>query len=256
MGYTAVIEDAVQIRTIDGDTFYPRADVLVRDTQAVPRPTGAGTAAPAAVTVAEMLPETLTEEKPYRAIAIQRQGRGEPVAWLELLSPSNKGTGHAAVAYRVKREMLIKSGLVFIELDYLHETPPTFDRLLDYTDPETHEQGAMPYRIVILDPRPDVKTGPAVVHEFAVDDPLPVLDIPLLDDDDKTFTEMGYGLERVDYAELPAHFDRYSPRDRARIYNRLVAVLEVDVNVREHDAPLPVEKHPLDEARARYESLC
>jgi hypothetical protein len=39
----------------------------------------------------------------------------------------------------------------------------------------------------------------------------------------KTFEETLYGLERVDYAQLPLNLDRYLPDDQARIARRMLA---------------------------------
>ena len=65
--------------------------------------------------------------------------------------------------YFTKRQKLLESGLVFIELDYLHETSPTFWRLSDYGADEVN---AHPYRIVLIDPYPDMKQGWGAPYEF------------------------------------------------------------------------------------------
>jgi hypothetical protein len=95
---------------------------------------------------------------------------------------------------------------------------------------------AHPYRIAVIDPRPNFDEGKAYIAEFDVDQPIPTVTIPLNGDDlvafpfdqpyQKTYTETLYGLELVDYSQLPQHFDRYSPADQARIANRMVAVLQ------------------------------
>jgi hypothetical protein len=77
------------------------------------------------------------ELSPYRAVAIYEYIvgdplRGEPVAWIELLSPSNKPGGQDASYYRDKRLKLLQSGVVFVELDYLHESSPTFEGFPSY----------------------------------------------------------------------------------------------------------------------------
>jgi hypothetical protein len=232
MGYTATIEESLQIRRVGDPSAYPRADILIQDSQRyalAPQTSIAPT-----LTVAEML-EDIEEEKPFRAIAIYTGDDTQtPVTWLELLSPTNKGSGWDAQAYAAKRHTLLESGLVFIEVDYLHETPPTFSRLLSYADPVERENGAHAYRIVVLDPRPDMRHGPAQTYEFAVDDQIPIVDIPLNAEDRlmfdfgaayrKTYEEMGYGLELVDYAEYPARFDSYSRADQERIKGVMAGV--------------------------------
>lgn len=72
----------------------------------------------------------------------------------------------------------------------------------------------------------------------------------------ETFEEMGYGLEFVDYSELPVNFDRYSEEDQARIVSRMVVVLEavskgIDLNA---TAPLPVEQLALEAGLKRLDA--
>jgi hypothetical protein len=107
--------------------------------------------------------------------------------------------------------------------------------------------------------------GPAAPLEFDVDEPIPAMSLPLRGSDRvqvelgtayrKTFTEMAYGLEWVDYRALPPAFDPYSPADQARIACRMLAVLggaDAGVDL-EAAAPLPVERLPLADALARLE---
>lgn len=68
----------------------------------------------------------------------------------------------------------------------------------------------------------------------------------------KTYTETLYGLELVDYHQLPHHFDCYSPTDQARIANRMVAVLQAardGVNL--ESGPFAADTLPLTEALAK-----
>jgi hypothetical protein len=195
---------------------------------------------------------------------------GEPIVWIELLSPSNKPGGQDALVYRRKRLNLLRSQIVFVEIDYLHETPPTFDHLPRYSISRRNpmpEAGSHPYHIVVLDPHPVVDDGVAYPYSFDVDSSLPVVDIPLSGEDvlrfdfgepyEKTLTETGYAKRSVDYTQLPLNFERYSPDDQARILCRMIAVIQaaqsgVDL---EANPPLPVETLSLDEAKGRYESL-
>ncbi|MCB0062131.1 MAG: DUF4058 family protein [Caldilineaceae bacterium] len=211
MGYTADLANSLQIRRLD---------------DAVP----------------ETLQEPPLSEREFTAIAVYQvahRGRdqGTPVAWIELLSPSNKGGSQDAAIYREKRSQLIHSGLVFVELDYLHESGSTLGCLGSYRirQRQAADANAHPYRIAVIDPRPTFDEGKAYIAEFDVDEPIPTLTIPLNGEDrllfdfdapyQKSYTETLYGLELVDYRQLPLHFDRYSPADQARIANRMVAVL-------------------------------
>jgi hypothetical protein len=151
---------------------------------------------------------------------------------------------------------------VFIEIDYLHETPPTFWRLADYA---ADEPNAHPYRIVVLDPRPDFEAGPASVNEFDVDERIPVIEIPLNGGDKLTFDfgapyqktfEEGFFGDEVDYSQLPLNFERYSTADQRRITARMLAVLEAErAGVDLESGLLPVKNVPLDEALKQIDSL-
>lgn len=88
--------------------------------------------------------------------------------------------------------------------------------------------------ITISNPHPSLYEGLATTHAFSVDTPLPTLDIPLAHGDtfaldfDNVYrttyeTLSAYSL-RADYAQLPAHFETYSPDDQARIRVRMAAV--------------------------------
>ncbi len=239
MGYTTDIEPSVQIRRLEEALGTPESDVAIYDLdphRPMQKFTSPGGTGALVLPVAELIAESPLSEKPYGSIGIyelipEKHQAGALVAWLELLSPSNKGNREDARIYREKRLNLLRGGVVFIELDYLHETPPTFARLANY---RTHEKDSHPYRIAVIDPRPDFETGQAVISEFDVDSPIPTVTIPLNAGDvlhfdfgipyQKTFEEMLYGLELVDYTQLPVHFNRYTPADQLRIVNRMLIV--------------------------------
>jgi len=269
LGYIATIEDSLQIRRLGEAIRQPKSDLLIRDLafrQTGRFPRRLDSSAPV-VTIEALLGDE-DREHPYSAIAIyvQEEGatEGEPVAWIELLSPANKRGGPDTGRYVEKRDTLLQAGLVFIELDYLHETPPTFWGLADYSHDEA---GASAYRIVVADPLPDEKTGLAYPYEFGVAEPIPTVKIPLRGDDvidfdfnaayQKTFVEAYYGDDEVNYAQLPMNFDRYSVVDRAHVVARMLAVLKaareaVDL---EANAPLPVESISLEDGLQQLATL-
>ncbi len=270
MGYTTDIEPSLQIRRLGEPPAMPRSDVSIfdRDLRRASQPPVPLQAQAPVLTlpIPTLLQEYPLSEKPFRAIAVYEINQHDkPVAWLELLSPSNKGDSRDAELYRKKRLKIIGNGIVLIELDYLHETPPTFEGLPDYDvrqgandTPDSH-----PYRIVIIDPRPDVETGQAFLAAFDIDQPIPPMTIPLNAGDvfpfdfgvpyTKTYEEMLYGVELVDYSQLPLNFDRYSPDDQARIAARMLAVIEAAKRGEnlETGRPFPVTLLPLDEALAQ-----
>jgi hypothetical protein len=204
----------------------------------------------------------------YAALAIRTldndSGSAETVAWVELLSPSNKGETKDAYTYAAKRQLALERGIVFVEIDYLHETPATFAGIPDYP---RREPEAKPYRIVVIDPRPQIKDAIAWVLQWSVDAPLPTVKIPLKDGDilvfdfdsayQRTFEGALYGYDReLNYRELPMGFDRYTLDDQARIANRMLAVLRAAQNGTDLTAaPLPAEALPLEAALAALAAL-
>ncbi len=190
----------------------------------------------------------------FSAIAIyERKGENpsdEPIGWLEVLSPTNKGNTKDAGEYRYKRQQLLKAGCVFIKLDYLHATPPTWDTLPDYT---LREEKSHAYRIMVLVPCPDAIEGYAYLYEFDVDMPLPQVVIPLSGDDkisfdfdaayQKTFVEGSYGFDReLDYRHFPMQFDSYSDADKTHIARRMLIVLQAQQRGENlENAPFPAD---------------
>jgi hypothetical protein len=268
-GYTAEIEESLQIRRIGDDLpRRPRPDVLIRDLDSTRRPQPTYLSGVQVLELADLMETELDIEHPYYAIVIYERASqvdsGEAVAWIELLSPTNKGDSRDAYTYFAKRQLALEGGKVFVELDYLHESPPTFERLPNYS---IHKPDAYPYRITILDPRPDHRDTRVYLKEFFVDESIPVMAIPLNDGDyiefdfgdayRKTFEEMLYGMEEwVDYGQLPLNFDRYSEADQARIVNRMLAVLKAARAGEDlEDAPMPIEQIPLNHALAQLQQL-
>jgi hypothetical protein len=245
LGYVADIEDSLQVRRIDDPPRSPKSDLTIYDLDPVrsARPAlQAGTALSGIVLpLADVLDLNPVSEKPYSAVAIYRQPRSaridaKPVAWIELLSPTNKLRGSDHRAYLRKRTDILDSGIVFVELDYLHETPPTLPGIPDYSAGDAHSS---PYRILIFDPRPDVLDGWASINEFAVNIPVPEVIIPLDDSDtiafdfdtpyQRQFVEMQYGLDEIDYSTLPVSFGSYALADQQRILEQTVRLLRYDV---------------------------
>jgi len=265
MGYTAEIEESLQIRRV-GDTSRPRADIFISDldSQRAVQTFNLSSAGAHMLALEELIQEEEDREHPYAAVALYEYAPelGKPIGWLELLSPSNKGSSADARSYRQKRAELLHTGLVYIEVDYLHETSPTFWRLPDYT---LREAQAHPYRIVILDPRPAFKQGRAYLYDFDVEEAIPTVEIPLSAGDkvlfdfdsayQKTFQEGLYGYS-MDYAQLPLNFERYHPDDQARIAARMVAVLQAEKNGADlESAPFATEVMPLETALERIKAL-
>jgi hypothetical protein len=223
MGYRVSIEQSLQIRRVSDDftVYYPDATIFdtlpIRTTNPVSMAFNAS-----AIPISELLEVESPDEPTYLALTIWKKS-GDAVAVLELLSPANKPPSSAFESYLIKRRELLRSRLTFIEIDFLHQQAPTFSRLRNYTK---HEADAMPYRIVVLSPRPNLVDGKAYLAEFGVNEALPTVPIALVDEDvlafdfdapyQKAYVEAAYGLE-VDYTQLPPQFDSYHPNDQAKI---------------------------------------
>lgn len=270
MGYVADIERSLQIRRYSEPAGKPESDVTINDIH----PSHRERLLPPRITTVEAvaIPEAISlneEISPYRAVAIyeyvpNKPPYGKPVVWVELLSPSNKPGGQDAGNFRDKRIKLLESGIVFVEIDYLHESPSTLDYFPLYRKARS---GSHPYHITVVDPRPQIEEGWLYPYHADVDHELPVVAIPLNADDilevnmhsiyQTTLLATPYHRLFVDYAQLPLNFDRYSPDDQARILNRMIAVIEaaqqgIDL---ESAAPLPVGTLPLDEALTHVQAL-
>lgn len=280
LGYEADFEKSLQIwHPLDGDeTSQPVSDITVYDSDperarrpSAPLAAGSGEIV---LPVAELLALDESEIKTYRAVAIyplsDPPGSSRvPVGWIELLSPSNKPPHSGFQSYADKRQDVLESGIVFVEIDYLHQTGATFERLPSYQPRrrgDLPDADAAPYRITVIDPRPHLLDGLGRSRGFRVDDPIPEILIPLSGTDTlrfdfgdpyrRTFEEMLYG-RRVDYAQPPLRLERYHPEDQTRILNRMVAVLRAALAGAdlEQAAPLPIDALPLEAAEAEFRRL-
>jgi hypothetical protein len=271
MGYEVGLEESLQIRRLSGGVRMARPDVVIYET---PRISPVATPVLAGqiqnLSVAELLAEDELSEKPYRALVIRplrTEGTAQPIVWIELLSPANKGDSEDARAYRAKRKDVLVNGMVFVEIDYLHESDPTFPTLPLYRPlaDKTWLPTARPYHIVVVDPRLGFEKGQAQVASFAVDEPFPTMTIPLAQTDylafdfyvpyRKSFEESLYG-RWVDYHQLPINFQRYSPSDQARILNRMLAVIPAQqAGINLENVPLPTHDLTLDDALNLWEQI-
>ena len=237
-GYEVSLEKSLQIREYHPETGErirrPVPDVTIYDVDSETARPGGVSGAATAPTLTLPAIETLQEEgwdKYLTAVVVIDTANGTPVARLELLSPVNKPPGDGFLQYLEKRIVNLKEGTPLIELDYLHESRPVIRRLPSYPD---RQPGSYAYSIVITDPRPALEEGVTHVFGFGVDDPIPVVNIPLVGDEvlpfdfgpvyHRTVASLRYFYSRADYAQEPVNFDRYSEVDQARIRARMQAV--------------------------------
>ncbi|MDX1992709.1 MAG: DUF4058 family protein [bacterium] len=271
LGYTASVQQSVQIRRTGQWIGSPESDVSIYDTRPSRQwhePPQSIPGNPLVLAVPELLQLREPDVEQYRAVGVYRltstrRDRGEPIVWIEVLSPSNKPGGQDAAYYADKSLKLMQSGVVFVELDYLHESPPTYPTIANYRRRKSvqEDSDAHPYRILVVDPRPDLVSGRAQLYQVDVDDPLPMVRLPLnagdvLDFDfgqpyTRTFEESRFGHE-VNYVQLPLNFDRYSEADQTRIIRRMVAVLAAQEAGHDLESgPFPVEDISLEEGLRR-----
>lgn len=220
-GYYAVTENSLQI-ILPAGASDTRPDVLIlarsRRENAASSPLTASTPT-LEVPTADIAPD----EEGLGAVVIY-QSPHIPVTRIELLSPTNKTTERNH--YLAMRQKTLAAGVNLVELDYLHETPTIYRKALrDYT---RQEEGSFPYCIVISDPE---RTR---FYCFHVDEPMPVLELPLLEADavlldfgavyNTTFEDDRRTRMLIDYAELPPNIASYTPEDQKRIRKRIATL--------------------------------
>lgn len=277
LGYVAGIQKSIQIRRANTNDGKPESDITIYDTHPT-RPFLAPQPQLRGVYDVLDLPDVLEAEEEveeFRALAIYEakphpsDNLGEPVAWIEVLSPSNKPGGQHAYTYQLKRRKLLDSAIIFVEIDYLHESPPTFARIPRYrsrTKSDLAAANAHPYRIMVIDPRPIISQGKLYSYPFDVDQAMPIVSIPLSASDvlefefgpsyHRTIEDERFAHMHVNYAQLPTNFNRYSKEDQQRIAARMLAVLEaVQQGIDLETGPFPIQPISLEDALMRLEAF-
>ncbi|MHB8628882.1 MAG: DUF4058 family protein [Aggregatilineales bacterium] len=190
---------------------------------------------------------------------------GDLVAWVEVLSPTNKlpedpndksiyaRTGYEA--YRKKREQILGSGLPLAEIDLIHQQPPVTPRLGIYPE----DNGTSPYSIIVIDPRPSLEKGLATIYQFGVGSAFPLFDIPL-DDAQRAsgidllapFNESYARLptDRIDYDQFPLRSETYGRAEQEQIAAQIGAMRQLSQAgyTFKHGWPAAVPRRPLIEA--------
>jgi len=245
-GYEVALEKSLQIVEYHPDTGLkvrrrPEPDVTIYEVD--PSSKRYGTASSAA-TPSLILPaiETIEQDDDlyYAAVVIydtEADGR-KAVTRIELLSPTNKPPGDGYLQYREKRIAALEEGTPLVEIDYLHESPSPIKGIPVYPE---REPGSNPYYIAVTDTRVSLEAGETKVYAFAVDELIPVVDIPLAGDEfltfdfnpvyNQTFESLSYFSNRVDYEHEPVRFETYSEADQQRIKARQATVIEANKNL-------------------------
>jgi hypothetical protein len=157
-------------------------------------------------------------------------GGSIPVTSIEILSPTNKIN---PANYLYMRNQTIQAGIHLVELDYLHRHRGLFRQVL--ADYSRQQPNAYPYTIgiTLAQPSEASKFGITRFYGVHVDEPLPLLRIPLLLGEffylelDPIYQEthdMDRRVRQLDYSEVPTEFERYSLVDQQRILARMEAL--------------------------------
>jgi hypothetical protein len=232
-GYYALSEKSLQIGHYEGSLSIPARTIRTRPDISIYRNPSAQrevTAAPAITPPTYTLPlfDILEDEDRMDAIAIYQVKEGvlpgRLVARIEVLSPGNKQQGAHYEQYMSKRFSTLKSGLLLVEIDFLHHSPPLLEGIPNYP---TGEASARPYMLLVSDPRPTYGEGQTAVYTIGVLDELPVIPVRLVDSDvvavdfdapyQQTIASFSFFRNYTDYATDPPAFDRFTPADQAAL---------------------------------------
>ena len=149
--------------------------------------------------VAARLPWTAeTAREWYVTIGERSQEDQDPVAIVELLSPSNKRPGgHGRSQYLEKRERIIESATHLVEIDLVRVGRPM---------PVEGYDGDAPYRNLISrwQVRPDIDLYP-----FRLQNPIPDVPVPLLEGDDDAVVPLGALLDDMYEQDYYANYVDY-----------------------------------------------
>jgi hypothetical protein len=239
--YYVASEASLQIGTYDEDlretvvkTGITRPDVTIFDRGS----SGKYPSSPSSMTPTLTIPvaATFDDEEEITGVVVYYMEAGEfpgkPVTRIELLSPANKPPGSYYKPYMRKRMETLSVGIRLVEIDYLHQRRPLITDILSYID---RQENALPYHIIVSDPRPTVDEGPTDVYSFGLFQPPPRLTIPLEGKDSITLdfgalythTFESSRLFRevlVDYTQLPANFEAYSAADQEAIRSQMAQI--------------------------------
>lgn len=171
-------EERIYVETSSGDRDMYRSDVAVSKREVPGTTTGHSTVALDIEPTVYTLPMPTEEREPY--LVIRKTGEREVVTVIEILSPTNKRPGSdGRREYLAKRNALLRSTTHLVEIDLLlgGERLPTLRPLKPATD-----YCAFVCR-AFRRPR-------AEVYEWALQQPLPRIPIPLLPGDEDAILDL------------------------------------------------------------------
>ncbi len=242
-GYIVMAEESLQVDHYDPDTeettsSRPIPDVSIYGSRLSKfQPQSSAASEPVAVVP---LRSTFNYHEPDEVVSVMiykpqaDELLGLLVTRLELISPANKPPGSGYREYLAKRAHTLQSGVRLVEVDYFHERRSAIKILPSYLQ---HEPGAAPYTILVNDPAPEIEQGKTIIYRFKVDEPIPKVQIPLLENEsvvldfgavyNHTFNmNAAYGLRFVNYSELPELLGTYDEEDQQRIQTVMKRIQE------------------------------
>lgn len=234
-GYYAVTEQSLQIQISSEPRSRTRPDVVVLHRDGTP----SNHAAQSSITpTLELASHDLIEDEDELTAVIIYQSPDQPITRFELLSPSNKTSDRRH--YMAMRHKTLEAGLNLVEIDYLHQTPPLFPNVLaDYSH---HEENAYPYMILVTDPTPtaDQESGITQFYCFHIDDPIPTLAVPLLNNEavlvdfgavyNITFADDRRAQLLIDYEQEPENLKAYPKQDQAKIESIMSRLIDENLD--------------------------
>ena len=148
----------------------------------------------------------------------------KPVTRIEILSPTNKPPGDGFIQYFEKRDATLAQEMPLVEIDLLHESRPVPRGVPSYPDrhPDAH-----PYSVYVNDTRSGLQDGTTWVYGFGVNEPFPIVPIPLAGEDhilvdflepyNTTYARLQLLRHRLDFQQVPLAFETYTSADQDRI---------------------------------------
>ncbi len=230
--YIAMTEHSLQIKSREEEEEAFRNDTPVKPDVTIYHrypsvPFQTGTTASPAIELSLRLAElkTLHAVNIYEIKPSEPEKRGIPLVRIELLSPANMPKGRHEAAYLENRTKCLLADTILVEVDYLHEYPSPVQNMPRYPQEET----AKAFNVAVTNP----KTNKIHVYFFGINEPLPLVTIPLSGDDHLIFNfgepyqftwdTSRFGMD-IDYAEEPLRMNRYSEADQQAIRQQMKVI--------------------------------
>ena len=235
--YYAIAEKSLQISELANDTLSrTRPDVSVYQVRPSTEPHASrfpGTTPTAVIALSDVLEEmidTLTSVGIYETTDGKVPGR--LVTRIEVLSPGNKPSAPYASQYLTRRYETLTAGVNLLEIDLIYTRRPIISAIPSYPDAQN---GATPSVVLVSRPTPQPQNGQLLLYNVSIDTALPQVAVPLMEDEtlvldlqavyNQTFADTRIFPMLVDYGELPANIEHFTPNDQKWIQQFLVSVL-------------------------------